>query len=456
MSTEEPNDPPIDPPIDPPSPLATVAGEGQSPALGSELESILLLRENPEALKTRIQTLLAQRDQLRAQLQDLEAQLAASVQSSFLIDTEPIEDDEVDPGGAVSEIVYESKMEWIKSGQDSASLGPRNTCFNCGGSHMIADCQERRDPRQIAKNRKEFLKNQPAGSGTSRYHLDEPQKFGHLTPGWPSAKLREALGLRADQLPGYIYRMRVLGYPPGWMKEAEIRHSGIALFVNQGHALSDLGAEDGEVVEAHEKVRYDLDRLVTWPGFNAPLTETVRDESHYYDAPPMSEKHSLAAMRAELSSKTQGGYIRGEMQDTTCRKRKQTTDAQPAPPGEADPIDEEPCPAKKSKVEVEETENENQTEADGVGQEMEPSQPMVTQPITDEASLISKGVEEGTPIVHTYSDYKSLPDQNKWAKDVTDHILFENLPDTTGKWDQMRKVIQRGRKVRSELKPDKS
>ena len=45
-----------------------------------------------------------------------------------------------------------------------------------------------------------------------RYHEDEPQKFGHLTPGLPSSKLREALGLRTEELPRYLYRMRELGY----------------------------------------------------------------------------------------------------------------------------------------------------------------------------------------------------------------------------------------------------
>lgn len=425
----------------------SLTSDPKSPALEeSELESILGLMKDPEALKIRIETLLNERDQLRTKLQDLELQLAASVQSSFLIDTEPVEEDDVH-----QEIVYDSKMKWTQPEAEGASLGPRNTCFNCGGNHMIADCQERRDPRQIAKNRKEFLKNQPAGNGTARYHLDEPQKFGHLTPGLPSAKLRKALGLRSDQLPGYIYRMRVLGYPPGWMKEAEIRHSGIALFLNQGQALSDLGAEDGEVLEDHEKVRYDLDRLVAWPGFNAPLIESVREEGHYYEAPPMSETQSLAAMRLEMAPKTQEGYIRGEMQDTSCRKRKQTTEEPPVPGDEGSIDDERPSQSKKSRLEPEDEKEEPEQQLENEPEK--PSSPvMVSQPVTDERSLTSKGVEEGTPIVHTYSDFKSLPEQKKWAKDVTDHILFENLPDSTGKWDQMRKVIQRGRKLKAEWK----
>ena len=59
---------------------------------------------------------------------------------------------------------------------------------------------------------------------------DEPQKFGHLSPGLPSAKLSEALGLRKDELPRHIYKMRELGYPPAWLRHAQINQSGITLY----------------------------------------------------------------------------------------------------------------------------------------------------------------------------------------------------------------------------------
>ena len=47
--------------------------------------------------------------------------------------------------------------------------------------------------------------------------------------GLPSPQLRAALGLSDDQLPAYIYRMRDLGLPPGWLKAAEINHSGLSM-----------------------------------------------------------------------------------------------------------------------------------------------------------------------------------------------------------------------------------
>ncbi|VDQ07937.1 unnamed protein product [Trichobilharzia regenti] len=43
-----------------------------------------------------------------------------------------------------------------------------------------------------------------------RYHLAD------------SLKLRKALGLGRHDIPIHIYRMRSLGYPPGWLKKAAV------------------------------------------------------------------------------------------------------------------------------------------------------------------------------------------------------------------------------------------
>lgn len=45
-----------------------------------------------------------------------------------------------------------------------------------------------------------------------------------------SMELRNALGLKKDQLPRFIYHMRVIGYPPGWMSEAMFEKSGLSLY----------------------------------------------------------------------------------------------------------------------------------------------------------------------------------------------------------------------------------
>lgn len=68
----------------------------------------------------------------------------------------------------------------------------------------------------------------------SRYHLDDQQKFPHIQPGKISRRLRRALGLQSNQLPRHVYRMRSLGYPPGWVEDAKVSHSGLSLFNSEG------------------------------------------------------------------------------------------------------------------------------------------------------------------------------------------------------------------------------
>lgn len=103
---------------------------------------------------------------------------------------------------------------------------PKNTCFNCNGNHTIRECPEPKNQQMIQKNRSKF---QPFRH-QERYHIDANQQFGHFLPGVLSQTLRQALGLRDQELPLYVYRMRMLGYPPGWLEDAKVTQSGMELF----------------------------------------------------------------------------------------------------------------------------------------------------------------------------------------------------------------------------------
>lgn len=67
--------------------------------------------------------------------------------------------------------------------------------------------------------------------------MEDEQRFGHMVPGRISGRLRDALGLKRFELPMHIYKMRVLGYPPAWLEEARISHSGISLFDSSVSAI---------------------------------------------------------------------------------------------------------------------------------------------------------------------------------------------------------------------------
>lgn len=85
-------------------------------------------------------------------------------------------------------------------------------------------------------------------------------------PGQISDKLKDALGLRKNELPLHIYRMRLLGYPPAWLEEAKIQHSGLALYDSKGKRVLEEDEDDGEVDTPKHK--YDVQRLHDFPGFN--------------------------------------------------------------------------------------------------------------------------------------------------------------------------------------------
>lgn len=156
----------------------------------------------------------------------------------------------------------------------------KNCCWNCGGSgHSLRQCPSPYDAKQINKNRASFNSR----SEFKRYHVDiKDESFNHLKPGVISDKLREALGVRNDQLPMFIYRMRSLGYPPGWLLEAKVDHSGIEMFDVDGNRVPNADEEEGEIGSAI--TMYDESKIITFPGFNEWPPPGTLDETREFGA----------------------------------------------------------------------------------------------------------------------------------------------------------------------------
>lgn len=110
---------------------------------------------------------------------------------------------------------------------DSVKVNNRNSCWNCDGDHSLRDCKEPLIRNNINRNKQLFLQK---NGKNERYHLDADQKYGHLVPGKTTDNLRQALGLRSRELPLYIYKMRLYGYPPGWLENAKVSQSGLSLY----------------------------------------------------------------------------------------------------------------------------------------------------------------------------------------------------------------------------------
>ncbi|NXK51204.1 ZCHC8 protein, partial [Chauna torquata] len=159
---------------------------------------------------------------------------------------------------------------------------PKPHCFNCGSEeHQMKDCPKPRNAARISEKRKEYMEACGEVSNQNfqqRYHAEEvEERFGKFKPGVISGELQDALGVTAKSLPPFIYRMRQLGYPPGWLKEAEMEHSGLALYDGK----DDDGTED-EGSRQPKRVTYDVSKLINYPGFNISTPSGIPDVTVSY------------------------------------------------------------------------------------------------------------------------------------------------------------------------------
>ena len=212
--------------------------------------------------------------------------------------------------------------------------------------------------------------------------------------------------------------------------------SGLSLYVAEGTKLEEYIAdvqngEDGEisyVEDCKKDTEYEVDKLIGWPGFNVEPNRDYKEECRYYRTPPLQldsttpNFESLDTMKERLSAHQQKGYVRGEMQNTNVEaasdSQASVNDKDPAPPGEST----------------------NEIEA-------------VDKPLNSPKFRPStvKTTDHGTPIVDTYSPYSELPASDKWTCFTTDHIFFENLPESTGKYENMVGILKKCREAKREI-----
>lgn len=192
-----------------------------------------------------------------------------------------------------------------KNKKEDGGARRAQSCFNCDGDHNLRECTEPRNHQKINANRKS------RGGKTERYHVDLSQKYGHLRPGKISKKLSKALGLKSKDLPLHVFRMRKLGYPPGWLEEAKVSHSGINLFGSDGVVVLEDDDEDGEVEQVKDK--FDPTKIIEYPGFNVDPPEDAYDDAKHFDCPPMQEDHRKDTFLANLGVNLATAYKRRKM-----------------------------------------------------------------------------------------------------------------------------------------------
>ncbi|XP_043788403.1 zinc finger CCHC domain-containing protein 8 homolog [Apis laboriosa] len=446
----------------------------------------------------------------------------------FTVDKQPkLKDDfDVPTYGKKYENVFDKEIleSDIKLKTDCPSS--RMMCFNCLENHNLRDCPEPRNYANIEINRKNFnMKN----TRTVRYHLEDNQRFGHIIPGQLSNNLRKALGLRSNELPRHIYRMRMLGYPPGWLEEARLQHSGLSLFNSDGIPVEDPNDEPGSIIEEGDRDQYDIKKIYDFPGFNVPAPPGTRDEDGQYWISRMLTINSKQRMLLQLrGKKADDGYKRKKLKTINS-----TSNDSPAPqPSEMEIEDTEesvveyvpanglfvpPLPS-ESPLKPPEPPLPSQTiseDSDYHSQELQLSKPLEnnispssrtkspsllelenmkkqllvelqesnldiplksnssnsipksdTLPSSNETTPESnhirqnelntshgsvKSIDLGTPVLQSTSPYNKLPSSEKFSKNICNVINYENLPDSTGKYEQMTGVLQKVRNTLAKL-----
>ena len=61
---------------------------------------------------------------------------------------------------------------------------------------------------------------------------------------------------------------------------------------------------------------------------------------------------------------------------------------------------------------------------------------------------VSVSKDYGTPILKRAGSIDALPTDSKFAEGIEDHIPFENLPDATGRFNTIRKIVDKIRKIK--------
>ncbi|XP_052896700.1 zinc finger CCHC domain-containing protein 8 homolog [Anopheles moucheti] len=490
-----------------------------------------------------------------------------AVDSLFVIDSTPMKNKKND--GPIPS--YKKSLNKVYDGQTpptaSSSLSKRpkakQTCWNCEGEHALKDCKEPRNYTRIRQKKEEFQKK------TDRYHVDQEQRYGHFVPGTLSLELRNALGLGPRDLPLHVYKMRVYGYPPGWHEDAKITHSGLQLFGSNGDAVQDSDDSDGEVDNA--RMKYDVRKIIAYPGFNEPPPTEMFDDSKFFNMPPYTEELGRDNMIRRLEGTLVGGYRRKKMKlsvepgaesvnDCTANteiidmdamegspeippevpKQEELEDGELSSDNESNQrtaaVDEsvilvenpvevitlddtqppvpEPAPPSPTLADLQEKQNrlveelansstatedcsfmndillaerlatEANTSMDTLSVPMEPpcassmlpppvppSKPpsppngstptsgpserppepetfdlgeiaMNKVPYIDEPANVGlKRMSLGTPILSAFTPYSTLPSGEAFSKGVSDVIHFENLPNSTGKYKQMKSLL---------------
>lgn len=282
---------------------------------------------------------------------------------------------------------------------------------------------------------------------SNRYYDNQKEE---IKPGKISNKLREALNLADNDIPIWIYRMRAIGYPPGWLSKAIIDND---IFEADGN-------QDAKI-KRNEDIQYDHSKLIEYPGFNMPLPAGTNDYHYYYNMPPMLAhqqlEHAKKFMNSVKSTPVGKPSSNDEAQDATPDDAQDAThdDAQDSSALDdvkytvPDEIQDPASPdADKTNGGCDSEPNTDLANSEPAKDEISNSSDKLTadvdkasncklnhsNPILEEIKLVSKG----SPMP---KNVKRPPLERFSDGVVGDLLYFENTPSSSGKFASIRGLL---------------
>ncbi|XP_067133948.1 zinc finger CCHC domain-containing protein 8 homolog [Centruroides vittatus] len=293
-----------------------------SSAIQISFKNNVLAKKYRHEVEKFLRDLLSKEDDALIQFDEKEGNQVQLYQN-FCLDVCPLEDNMTKSPSSWGIPVYDKNyVEDVSS--ENVSLEETETkrtnlvtCFNCLGNHTVNKCTEKLDRKKIYLNRKMFSQNR---TNAGRYHEDSDQN-PKFKPGVISENLRKALDLESYQLPLYIYHMRILGYPPGWLKMAEVESSGITMYDSEGKPEGEI-KEDGEIECNYPRIQYDPKKLISYPGFNVPAPQNFIDEYKTLKMPSMQFCHLRSEAEKKMKAPEAVPYRKRKLDVKPDKKRK--------------------------------------------------------------------------------------------------------------------------------------
>lgn len=319
-------------------------------------------------------------------------------------------------------------------------------------------------------------------NSSGRYY-DSSGSQDEIRPGRISAELRAALNIAENDLPIWIYRMRALGYPPGWLNKAIVDTNDI--FDTDAFDEGGSGVKRGS---SSQEIQYDHSKLIEYPGFNTPMPPNCVDYHYYINMPPMlphqqldyAKKHMNSHLdeqpqkrartssppheKPSTSSDTSHNKSAPEVivisddddeEEHDIKEKKEVEETPNASSGLSQPVEEKPSEVSLHKstsephvVELEDDKIPRKIESnldknnEKSEQKVESTPKTTPNPLTGCIKLVSRG----TPMPKLV---KRAP-LEKFSEGVVGELLyFENTPTSSGKFDSIKGLLNTIRKPKN-------